>query len=184
MRVGYVLLLGVSVSLLTALPASAYQSAGGQHNGMAADQSAPLNQPSRDMVYGSQLMTPAERSSYRHQMLKMKTVKERETLRKQHHDLMQKRAAERGMTLPDMPPRQGTGMGHGMHMGQGAGQGMHRGSGMGHGTGMHSGSDMPQSTPPPIEQQPKNQGEDRKTQQKQPAEQGTPSSNDGGKLPS
>lgn len=178
MRVGHVLLLGVSVAFLSALPASAYQRAVGQRDGTPAGQAAPLNQPARDMVYGSQLMTPAERRSYRHEMRSMKSVEEREALRKRHHDQMKKRAAERGMTLPEMPPRQGAGMGPGMHMGQGAGQGMHRGMGMARGTGMNSGNGMQQSTP-----QPENQGEDRKTQQKQPSEPQTPSSNDGGKRP-
>jgi hypothetical protein len=67
-------------------------------------------------------MTPAERRAYRHQMRSLKTVQEREALRKQRHEQMQKRAAERGMRLPDMPPGQGAGMGPGAGMRQGTQQ--------------------------------------------------------------
>lgn len=59
----------------------------------------------RDQVYGWQLMTPAERQTYRNQMRSLKTPQERDALRMQHHAEMQKRAQERGVTLPDMPVR-------------------------------------------------------------------------------
>lgn len=180
-RIRHVLLLGISVSLLAALPAWAYQSGGG---GQRGGQSAPLNQPSRDLVYGSQLMTPAERGSYRNQMRSLNTAQERETLRKQHHEQMQKRATERGVTLPDMPPRRGAGMGPGAGMGRGAGMGpgtgMGRGAGMGPGTGMGPGAGMQQRTQQQIKQQQKDPGQDQETQQKQRTEQQTQASKQDG----
>lgn len=61
----------------------------------------------RDTIYGSQLMTSAERSAYRKKMRSLKTEQEREAFRTQHHEEMQKRAQERGVKLPDSPPAQG-----------------------------------------------------------------------------
>jgi hypothetical protein len=74
----------------------------------------------RDTIYGSQLMTPAERNTYRNKMRNLKTVQEREAFRAQHHQEMQKRAQERGLRLPDSPPAQGArgGMGPGPAMQQ------------------------------------------------------------------
>ncbi len=76
--------------------------------------------PDRDTIYGSQLMTPAERNTYRNKMRNLRTVQEREALRTQHHQEMQQRAQERGLRLPDSPPAQGArgGMGPGPAMQQ------------------------------------------------------------------
>jgi hypothetical protein len=176
MQIKHIFLLGISVSLLAALPAWAHQSGGGgQRGSQRGGQSVPLNQPSRgmmqkdqlhqqdrtqlndrdrDRIYGSQLMTAAERRSYRNQMRSLKTAQEREALRKQHHEQMQKRATERGMTLPDMPPSQGAGMG--------------------------PGAGMQQRTQQQTEQQQQNQGQDQQIQQKQRTEQQTQSSKEDG----
>lgn len=75
----------------------------------------------RGMMYGSQLMTPAERNEYRTRMLAAKSDAEREKIRAQHHAEMQKRAKARGMTLPDVPPMRGMHRGQGMGMGMGPG---------------------------------------------------------------
>ena len=74
----------------------------------------------RDTIYGSQLMTPAERNTYRNKMRSLKTAQEREAFRAQHHQEMQKRAQERGVKLPDSPPGQGArgGLGPGPAMQQ------------------------------------------------------------------
>ena len=83
-------------------------------------------------IYGSQLMTQQERVEYRTQMRAMKTQEERDTFRLQHHQKMQVRAQEKGMTLPDAPPAGGGGMGPGKAAGgMGAGQGMGNGRGRG-----------------------------------------------------
>ena len=65
------------------------------------------------MIYGWQLMTPQERRDHRAKMLSLKTEEERLAYREEHHKLMQQRAQERGLTLPDRPRRQGSGQGFG-----------------------------------------------------------------------
>lgn len=81
-------------------------------------------------IYGSQLMTNQERIEHRNKMQAAKTAEEREQVRQQHHEQMQLRAKEQGVTLPDTPPaqggRQGRGMGPGGGMGPGAGMGAGR----------------------------------------------------------
>jgi hypothetical protein len=80
-------------------------------------------------IYGSQLMTPAERTEYHSKMRALKTDKERDAFRLDHHDKMKVRAAEKGVTLPNAPPAVGagpkanSGMGAGPGLGMGAGQG-------------------------------------------------------------
>ncbi len=83
---------------------------------LAADQ-APSQEKAQAKkqvpVYGSQLMTQQERAEYRAKMRASKTAEEREQLRNEHHESMQARAKERGVTLPDAPPARGSGMGPG-----------------------------------------------------------------------
>ena len=80
-------------------------------------------------VYGSQLMTVAERTEYQAKMRTLKTDKERDAFRLDHHTKMTARAAERGVTLPNSPPASGagpkpnSGLGVGVGAGMGAGQG-------------------------------------------------------------
>lgn len=77
------------------------------------------------MIYGWQLMTPQERKTHREKMLSLKTEQERIAYREEHHKLMQQRAKEKGMTLPDRPMMRGTGPGAGGGFGnaQGSGKG-------------------------------------------------------------
>lgn len=79
----------------------------------------------QEQIYGSQLMTQQERAEYRDNIRAVKTAEEREQIRKQHHERMKERAAERGVTLGGEPPARGIGMGTG---GGGIGRG---GGGMG-----------------------------------------------------
>lgn len=67
----------------------------------------------QDPVYGSQLMSDAERTEYRSHMRSLNTKQEREAYRLEHHKLMQERAREKGVTLPEVPPAMGRGMGPG-----------------------------------------------------------------------
>jgi 1,2-phenylacetyl-CoA epoxidase catalytic subunit len=67
----------------------------------------------RDRVYGSQLMTKEEQAEYRARRQAAKTPEEREKIRREHHEKMKARAAERGVTLPDEPPAPGMGKGMG-----------------------------------------------------------------------
>ncbi|MFA8362846.1 hypothetical protein ACEPT7_33825 [Burkholderia ubonensis] len=73
------------------------------------------------MIYGSQLMTTAERTEYRTRMLAAASDAEREKIRAEHHAEMQKRAKARGIKLPDAPPMRGMHRGQGMGMGMGPG---------------------------------------------------------------
>ena len=90
-------------------------------------------------IYGSQLMTAAERTEYQAKMRTLKTDKERDAFRLDHHTKMTARAAERGVTLPSTPPgvgagpKSGSGTGVGPGTGMGAGQGAPSGGGKGPG---------------------------------------------------
>ncbi|GAO34984.1 hypothetical protein SCT_0364 [Sulfuricella sp. T08] len=95
-----------------------------------------LRTQDQEQVYGSQLMTQEERMAYRTKMRAAKTQEERERIRAEHHEQMKVRAKERGVTLPDMPPAMGGGMGPGGGIGGGMGPG---GGGMGPGGGMGGG---------------------------------------------
>ncbi len=77
----------------------------------------------QEQIYGRQLMTQQERAEQRAKMRAAKTVEEREQIRKEHHDRMQERAKERGVTLPNEPPARGGRMGPGGGMGPGSGMG-------------------------------------------------------------
>lgn len=57
----------------------------------------------REGIYGWQLMSPAERQAYRQNIRKLKSHKEREAYRKQHHEKMRKRAAEMGIDIQKLP---------------------------------------------------------------------------------
>ncbi len=92
----------------------------------------------QEPIYGSQLMTPQERSEYRRKMQQATTAAERERIRQSHHEAMQARARERGMTLPQEPPGRLMGPGPGTGMGMGGGMG-----GMGRGTGPGMNGGMP-----------------------------------------
>lgn len=83
----------------------------------------------QEQVFGWQLMTEQERLEHRQKMQQMKTEEEREAFRREHHEKMQERARQQGVTLPEEPALRGKGMGPGGGMGPGKGPGM--GSGMG-----------------------------------------------------
>jgi hypothetical protein len=78
-------------------------------------------------IYGSQLMTTAERTEYQSKMRTLKTDKERDAFRLDHHETMKVRAAASGVTLPDTPQGAGSkansGFGGGPASGPGAGYG-------------------------------------------------------------
>jgi len=67
-------------------------------------------------AYGWQLMTQQEREQHRMKMQSMETREEREAYRKEQHEMMEQRAKERGITLPDDPRERGRGMGGGRMM--------------------------------------------------------------------
>jgi hypothetical protein len=81
----------------------------------------------QEQIYGSQLMTSQERTEYHARIRSAKTVEAREKIRNEHHEQMQKRAQERGVTLPEQPPVRGSGMRSGSGIGPGSGMGAGRG---------------------------------------------------------
>lgn len=89
-------------------------------------------------VYGSQLMNEQERLEYRQRMRNAPSEEERQQIRAEHHQRMQERAQQQGVTLPDEPPAQGMGAGQGMGTGPGMGPGRGMGGG-GQGRGMGGG---------------------------------------------
>lgn len=99
--------LALSLAILSLGPGSA--------TALAADTAPPpAKAEARQPIYGSQLMTRQERIEYRNKMRSLKTQEERNAFRLEHHRLMQERAKEKGVTLPDVPPAQGMGMGPGV----------------------------------------------------------------------
>lgn len=70
-------------------------------------------------IYGSHLMTEQERTDHRAKMRAAATDEERERIRREHHELMEQRARERGLTLPDEPPARQQGAGQGPASGDG-----------------------------------------------------------------
>jgi len=60
---------------------------------------------------GQQLMTPDERTAMRDKMRNARTPEERQQIATANHAEMQKRAAEKGITLPEHRNHQGHGMG-------------------------------------------------------------------------
>jgi hypothetical protein len=55
----------------------------------------------QEPIYGSHLMTPAERNAYQMRMRELKTQDEREAYWFAHRYWMQERARAQGITLPD-----------------------------------------------------------------------------------
>jgi len=76
----------------------------------------------REMIYGYDLMTVEERAQHRAKLQSMNTEEEREAYREEHHKLMQARAKERGVEIPELPRRKLMGPQSGMRSG-GAGSG-------------------------------------------------------------
>jgi hypothetical protein len=87
-------------------------------------------------IYGSQLMTDAERAAFQTKMRSLKTTAERDAFRVEHHDQMKARAAEKGVTLPDTPMMNKSGKGQAA---PGTGQGSAGSPGAGGGGGAGGG---------------------------------------------
>jgi len=96
----------------------------------AAEQSTPKSEP----IYGYRMMSDQERNEYRERMRNARSGQERQAVRDEHRKLMEARAKERGVTLPEpRGPRAGgpgrRGGGPGAAMGPGAWMGPGRGPG-------------------------------------------------------
>ncbi|MCC7484327.1 MAG: hypothetical protein IT529_05010 [Burkholderiales bacterium] len=91
---------------------------------IAAEEARPKSEP----IYGYRMMDDTERNAYRERMRNAKSADERQAIRDEHHQAMEARAKERGVTLPQ--PRGPRGAGGGPGYGPGP-----RGEGMGMGYG-------------------------------------------------
>ncbi len=103
---------------------------------------AAMEQAQEGEIYGWQLMSPEEQTDYQAKMRSLNTQEERNMLREEHHNQMQERAREKGLSLPDTPPAErggmgpgGQGMGSGERMREGFGRKEPGGGGMGPGGG-------------------------------------------------
>jgi hypothetical protein len=108
----------------------------------AAEQPAGAPAARSEPIYGYRMMNDQERNEYREKMRNARSADERHAVRDEHHKLMEARAKERGVTLPEpRGPRAGGGPGAGMGPGAGGpGKGMGPGSGMGPGAGKGPGA--------------------------------------------
>lgn len=101
--------------------------------GMSAVLALPVAQADETAaIYGRQLMTQEEIQAHQDKMRAAQTAEERERIRAEQHEMIQQRAKEKGVDLPDDPPPRG-------HINRqdrpGMGQGMGGGTGGGHGYG-------------------------------------------------
>ena len=78
-------------------------------------------------------MSEQERRDHQAQMRSMKTEQERAAYRARHHEEMQRRAREQGVSIPESVPAQGQGKGQGPEQGQGKGNAKGQGKGKGQG---------------------------------------------------
>jgi len=102
----------------------------------AAEQAAPKSEP----IYGYRIMSGEERDGYRERMRNARSADERQTIRDEHRKLMEGRAKERGVTLPEpRGPGAGKGPGGGPGYGKGPGGGPGYGKGPGSGPGYGKG---------------------------------------------
>jgi len=68
------------------------------------NEAAPVK---REIIPGSELMTPQEREGYRQRMRSAKTPQEQDKVRAEHIGQMRERARLRGLRLPEPPPAGG-----------------------------------------------------------------------------
>lgn len=76
---------------------------------LAADQVQTREQTQNRQTVGRQMMTDEERNEQQSKMRSAASNEEREKIRAEHHEKMKERAREKGMSIPDSPPRQGGG---------------------------------------------------------------------------
>lgn len=113
----------------------------------AADQPAPKSEP----IYGYRMMNDQERNEYRDRMRNARSTEERQAVRDEHRKVMEARAKERGVTLPEPRGPRGPGAGgpgYGPGAGKGPGYGP-QGKGPGYGPGPRGDCPAGQDCPGP-----------------------------------
>jgi hypothetical protein len=98
----------------------------------AAEQAPTGEVRKSEPIYGYRMMSDPERNEYRERMRNARSAEERQAVRDEHRNLMEQRAKERGVTLPE---RGGPGYGKGPGYGPGGGKGPGYGPGGGKGPG-------------------------------------------------
>ncbi len=78
-------------------------------SGLQAQTPTQTPMQTQTQIYGSQLMTDAERVEFQTKMRSLKTDKERDALRLDQINKMNLRATEKGITLQHPPPAAGSG---------------------------------------------------------------------------
>lgn len=118
----------VAISLGIATAALAHPGEGrgmghgeGQHQGMQGKGHGQMQGMKHGEGHGKNaaqsLATPEERTAMREKMRNAKTPEERQQIALANHAEMQKRAAEKGITLPERGEHRGEGRGTGPHAG-------------------------------------------------------------------
>jgi hypothetical protein len=115
------------MTLVATIAAALMATAAYPLSAQTTDQPARKSEP----IYGYRMMNDQERNEFREKMRNAKSADERQALRDEHRKLMEARAKERGVTLPE-PRGPGSGPGAG---GPGAGKGPGGGKGPGYGPG-------------------------------------------------
>jgi len=107
--IGAAAALGLAAAAVIAQPGQ-MGGAMGKHGPMGGMQHGPMAGMGQGPMGGQQLMTPEERSAFQEKMRNAKTPEERQTLVEANRTEMQKRAKEKGITLPQPHgPRAGFG---------------------------------------------------------------------------
>jgi len=107
--IGAAAALGLAAAVVIAQPGQ-MGGAMGMHGPMAGMQNGPMGGMGQGPMGGQQLLTPEERSAFQEKMRNAKTPEERQKLVEANRTEMQKRAKEKGITLPQPHgPRAGFG---------------------------------------------------------------------------
>ena len=97
--IGAAAALGLAAAVVIAQPGQ-MGGAMGMHGPMAGMQNGPMGGMGQGPMGGQQLLTPEEHSAFQEKMRNAKTPEERQKLVEANRTEMQKRAKEKGITLP------------------------------------------------------------------------------------
>ena len=97
--IGTAAALGLAAAVVIAHPGQ-MGGAMGMHGPMAGMQNGPMGGMGQGPMGGQQLLTPEERSAFQEKMRNAKTPEERQKIAEANHAEIEKRAKEKGITLP------------------------------------------------------------------------------------
>lgn len=105
------------------MTAVAWMAASATAQQQAPERATATQQTQSQRMYGSELLSEQERNAYRTQMNAANSEQERERIRSEHRELVQRRANERGVDATGMAYGPGPGAGPGKGSGGSAGKG-------------------------------------------------------------